>query len=45
MWSVFSESVFNQDISNWKIRENCITDRMFIDCPIQEEYKPKSLQK
>ena len=44
MIHMFRESKFNQDISNWKIRENCITDRIFTGCPIQEEYKPKTLQ-
>ena len=38
---MFRNSKFNRDISNWKIRKDCATDRMFIGCPIKEEYKPK----
>ena len=45
MSNMFRKSKFNQDISNWKINKNCDIDDMFTDCPIKEEYKPKSLQK
>ena len=41
MQYMFEESNFNQDISNWKIRKDCTTDRMFVGCPIKDEYKPK----
>ena len=43
--NMFRKSKFNQDISNWKINKNCDIDDMFFDCPIKEEYKPKTLQK
>ena len=41
---MFDNSKFNGDISKWNIRQDCATDFMFDDCPIKEEYKPKSLQ-
>ena len=44
MRSMFYESDFNQDISKWQINKDCNTKGMFEDCPIKEEYKPKSLQ-
>ena len=44
MCGVFQKSKFNRDISNWKINKDCDTTDMFNDCPIKEEYKPKSLQ-
>ena len=44
MYGCFTYSKFNQDISKWKINKDCDTSHMFIECPIKEEYKPKSLQ-
>ena len=32
---------FNQDISSWDVRNVIYNDRMFSNCPIKEEYKPK----
>ena len=32
---------FNNDISNWKINPKCNTNKMFYDCKIKNEYKPK----
>ena len=45
MCVMFNNSEFNRDISNWKINKDCDTRYMFEDCPIKEEYKPKTLQK
>ena len=45
MRGMFAYSNFNQDISNWKINKKCDIGYMFNDCPIKEEYKPKSLKK
>ena len=42
---MFASSNFNQDISNWKIKDDCKTMQMFRNCNIKEEFKPKSLQK
>lgn len=44
MKGTFKYTKFNQDISNWKIRKDCQTDDMFLECPIKEKYKPKLLQ-
>ena len=44
MHGMFANSKFNQDISNWNIRKDGNTRLMFKDCPIKDEYKPKSLQ-
>ena len=41
---MFVDSGFNQDISNWKINKDCYTMRMFIKCPIKDEFKPKLLR-
>ena len=41
---MFENSEFNQNISNWNISNNCATVEIFTNCPIKEEYKPKSLQ-
>ena len=41
---MFGQSSFNRDISKWKINKNFDTTNMFKDCPIRDEYKPKSLQ-
>jgi len=38
---MFSNSDFNGNISKWEINENAVTDRMFENCPIKNEYKPK----
>ena len=36
---------FNQPLHNWTIRSHYSnTARMFIDCPIKEEYKPKGIK-
>ena len=40
----FALSSFNQDISKWKIRKDCDTFNIFIGAPIEEQFKPKSLQ-
>ena len=45
MRCMFVNSEFNQDISNWKINKNCDTFNVFRNCPIKDEYKPKSLHK
>ena len=44
MENMFAYSKFNQDISKWKINVDCDTKRMFDNCSIKEEYKPKILQ-
>ena len=44
MKGMFYGAEFNQDISRWKIREDCNTINMFIESRINEEYKPKSLR-
>ena len=42
MYSMFeSATSFNQDISQWDISKAANKDRMFVNCPIKEEYKPK----
>ena len=38
---MFSASKFNRDISNWKINKACCVNRMFCECPIKDEFKPK----
>ena len=45
MSGMFDGAIFNQDISNWKINKDCDIDYVFYNCPIKEEYKPKSLKK
>ena len=40
---MFERSSFKGDISNWKINPFCSTYRMFLDCKIKDEYKPKDL--
>ena len=42
---MFDNSEFDQDISNWNISKDCSTIRIFMNCPIKEEHKPKALQK
>ena len=32
---------FDQDLSKWKLKANCDILKIFYDCPIKEEYKPK----
>lgn len=44
MISMFANSKFNKDISNWKINKNCETLYMFDNCPIKQEYKPKKIK-
>ena len=41
---MFDNSEFDQDISDLKLREDIDENRMFMKCPIHEEYKPKALQ-
>lgn len=43
MYYAFAYSVFDRDISRWKINKDCSVENMFLDCPIKEEFKPKSL--
>ena len=38
---MFSESKFNKDISKWKINKDCCVNRMFVECPIKDEFRPK----
>ena len=42
---MFQHALFNGDISNWKINNDCATTRMFDDCVIRREYKPKKRNK
>ena len=44
MYSMFVGSAFNGDISNWEINKDCNVNFMFDSCPIEEKFKPKSLQ-
>ena len=44
MSNMFQFSSFKQNISNWKIRPDCNITYMFFECPIKEEYKPKSMR-
>ena len=37
---MFSDSLFKQNISNWKLKDSCIVNNMFKGCDIKEEYKP-----
>ena len=39
-----SDKEFNQDISMWKINPKCNTKNMFVNCYIEDKYKPKCLQ-
>ena len=41
---MFFNSKFNRDISEWDVKSSCKVVNMFLDCPIKNEYKPKSLQ-
>jgi len=41
MEEMFSDSVFNQDISNWIIVNNCNLKKMFEGCPIKNSFKAK----
>ena len=45
MSHMFIGSKFSGDISNWKINKKCDINFMFYNCPIQDEFKPKSLKK
>jgi hypothetical protein len=45
MVEMFSDSKFDSDISNWKINNDCATSKMFADCVIRREYKPKKRNK
>ena len=44
MFGMFYSAIFNSDISKWKINPNCSILNIFYNCPIKNEYKPKSLQ-
>jgi hypothetical protein len=44
MEGMFKGSIFNKDISNWKINTNCDIRHMFTDCNINKNYIPKSLR-
>ena len=41
MRSMFYGSVFNQDISNWDVSNVTNNANIFVNCPIEEKYKPK----
>jgi surface protein len=42
MDGMFFEAIsFNQDISQWDVKNVNYRDDIFFDCPIEEEYKPK----
>jgi hypothetical protein len=42
MEEMFAEAKsFNQNISNWHIKNNTNTTNMFDECLINEEYKPE----
>ena len=43
MSRMFKYSSFKQNISNWSIRQDCDTYYIFHECPIKDEFKPKSL--
>ena len=45
MYSMFRHSEFNQNISKWKIKPNCATKFMFLECGIRQSYKPKESNK
>ena len=38
---MFEFSIFNNDISNWDVSNVTNNIDMFVDCPIEEKYKPK----
>ena len=40
MVSMFENSKFNKDISDWKIKPDCKTGYMFDNCNIPTGYKP-----
>ena len=42
-WMFLHAKTFNQDLSKWKIHYDCNTYRMFDECPIKKEYKPKRI--
>ena len=44
MSHMFQDSKFNQNISNWKINQNCRIRHMFTDCDINKNYIPKILR-
>ena len=41
MECMFYETVFNKDISKWDVSNVTNNIDMFVDCPIEEKYKPK----
>ena len=41
MIDMFSDSNFNNDISNWDVSNVINKSRIFDNCPIEEKYKPK----
>ena len=40
MISMFKNSNYNNDLSSWKINDNCYSRNMFYYCPIENKYKP-----
>ena len=38
---MFYDSIFNSDISNWDVSKVTNNVHIFINCPIEEKYKPK----
>jgi hypothetical protein len=38
METMFKNSAFKQDISNWKINHNCDINEMFSSCPMPIKY-------
>jgi surface protein len=41
MVGMFEKTEFNFDISKWDVSSVKYFNKMFDDCPIKEEYKPK----
>jgi hypothetical protein len=39
----YAES-FNQNISKWKISPKCNTEKMFNECPIKDNFKPRGVK-
>jgi hypothetical protein len=42
--SMFKDSNFKQNISNWKINPKCNANWVFYNCDISSKHKPKALQ-
>ena len=41
MASMFFDSEFNGDISKWDVSKVTNNVHIFVNCPIEEKYKPK----